>query len=112
VAVIEVVVLDDAGAEPSRTAVDAIAGSLAQLLRSSMRETDRIARMGPTRFNVLLPETSRAEARRFAERARRAGEVAFSRETLRLVLKIAIAAPGRDETLAEALATAEGELAH
>ncbi len=111
VAVIEVVVLDAAGGEPSRIAVDAIAGSLAQLLRSSMRETDRIARMGPTRFNVLLPETSRAEARRFAERARRAGELAFTREPLRLVLKIAIAAAARDQTLADALATAELELA-
>lgn len=111
VTVIEADVQDQAGREPSRIAVDAMATALGQLLRASMRETDRIARMSPTRFNLLLPETSRAEARRFAERARRAGEAGLASGGLRVRLRVTIAAPGRDESLADALAAAEAELA-
>jgi diguanylate cyclase (GGDEF)-like protein len=109
--VIDVVVTDEIGYEPSRSVIDALAGALGQMLREMTRETDRIARFGPTRFNVLLPETSRAEARRFAERAREAAETGLVRGSLTATLRIALASPGPDEALTEALALAEAQLA-
>jgi GGDEF domain-containing protein len=112
VALIEAEIRDRSDTEPPRTTVDALAGSLGQLLRASTRETDRIARMAPTRFNVLLTETNRAEARRFAERVRLAAEAELGLGFDSLVLRIAIAAAGPHASLSEALATAEAELGH
>jgi GGDEF domain-containing protein len=111
VAVIELVVLNDSGREASRSSIDTAAAVVGRVLRSTMRLPDRIARVGPTRFHVLLPETNRVEARRFAERARRAAESALAGGAVQVALRIAIAAPARGESLPTALATAEEHLA-
>ena len=41
-------------------------------IRHQARETDRVTRVGPDRFHVLLPETLEAEAAVLAERVRTA----------------------------------------
>jgi diguanylate cyclase (GGDEF)-like protein len=110
VAVIDMIVFDTSGRDASRSAIDVAAAMVGRVLRSSMRLPDRIARVGPTRFHILLPETNRVEARRFAERARRAAESALAGAAVQVTLRIAIAAPTRDESLPAALATAELQL--
>ena len=111
VAVIELLVVDATGVEASRSSIDVAAAVVGRILRSTMRLPDRLARVGPTRFHILLPETNRAEARRFAERARRAADTALAAGAVQATLRIAIAAPTRDESLTTALAMAESQLA-
>jgi len=111
VAVIDLRLLGEAGRDPSRVSVDGQARLLGRVLRAAMRETDRIARVGPTRFHLLLPETTRAEARRFTERARRLGESQLVRGAPAFRVAVAVAVAGRDHSLHDALAAAEAELA-
>lgn len=51
---------------------DAYAARVGGAIRQQARETDRVTRAGPDRFQVLLPETLEAEATVLAERVRRA----------------------------------------
>jgi GGDEF domain-containing protein len=111
VAVIDMVVFDTSGRDATRSSIDAAAAVVGRILRSTMRLPDRLARVGPTRFHALLPETNRADARRFAERARRAAEAALGGGAVQVTLRIVIAAPTREESLPVALAAAETHLA-
>jgi diguanylate cyclase (GGDEF)-like protein len=54
--------------ELGHAAGDAAIGSVAQVIRNELRETDFGARYGGDEFVVLLPHTSASEARVFAER--------------------------------------------
>jgi hypothetical protein len=45
-----------------------IAGPIAHTIRRAARQTDRVTRASDTRFQVLLPETTEADAAHFAER--------------------------------------------
>lgn len=57
----------------SRTAAaDVYAGRVGGAIRQQARETDRVTRVGPDRFHVLLPETAEAEATVLAARVRSA----------------------------------------
>ena len=95
-------------AQPGR--IDQLAGPIGTTLRREARDTDRVARVGPDRFHVLLPETSATDAERFVERVRRACE-AWSAETAQPVrLRIETAAPDATRTLADALAAVEERL--
>lgn len=49
---------------------DQYAARVGGAIRQQARETDRVTRVGPDRFNVLLPETLEAEATVLAERVR------------------------------------------
>jgi Diguanylate cyclase, GGDEF domain len=72
--------------------------ALAVAIRAAARETDRVARVGPARFHILLPETEEAEAGAVAERIRSAcGETP---------MHVASASPARGQTLLDALALA------
>jgi hypothetical protein len=53
-------------------ALDRIARRVGAIVRDAARATDRVARVGPTRFQALLPETDEAEATALAARIRRA----------------------------------------
>ncbi len=67
-------------------------------IRAAARETDRVARVGPGRFHVLLPETEDAEASAVADRIRAAcGDTPVT---------IACASPARGQSLIDALALA------
>ncbi len=48
--------------------LDRVASPIAHAIRRGARETDLVTRAGPGRFQVLLPETTEAEAAAFAER--------------------------------------------
>jgi hypothetical protein len=66
--------------------------------------------MSAARFNLLLPETRRPEARRFAERVRTTLEPRLVSGPFRAKLRVGIAAPGRDDLLEDAVAQVEAEL--
>jgi hypothetical protein len=87
--------------------VDRLAGPIGFTLRREARDTDRITRVAPNRFHVLLPETSEADAERFIDRARRACEVWFAGAAMPVKLKLEAASTGRDLSLTEALAIVE-----
>jgi GGDEF domain-containing protein len=53
-------------------AADQYAPRIGGAIRQQARETDRVTRVGPDRFHVLLPETLEAEATVLAERVRKA----------------------------------------
>jgi sarcosine oxidase gamma subunit len=53
-------------------AADQYASRIGGAIRQQARETDRVTRVGPDRFHVLLPETIEAEATVLAERVRQA----------------------------------------
>jgi GGDEF domain-containing protein len=90
--------------------VDRLAGPIGYTLRREARESDRIARVAPSRFHVLLPETTEADARGYVERARHACEVWFAGAAIPVRLRIEAASTGRDRTLTEALAVVEERL--
>jgi GGDEF domain-containing protein len=74
--------------------MDRLAGPIGYTLRREARDTDRIARVAPNRFHVLLPETSEADALGYVERARRACEVWFAGAALPVRLRIEAASAG------------------
>ena len=90
--------------------IDRLAGPIGFTLRREARDTDRIARVAPNRFHVLLPETSEADALRYIDRARRACEIWFTGAALPVRLRIEAASAGRDRSLADALAAVEDRL--
>ncbi|MEO5884579.1 MAG: hypothetical protein ABIQ58_03585, partial [Candidatus Limnocylindrales bacterium] len=80
--------------------------------RHLARETDRVARVGPTRFHLLLPETLEPEAVALAERVRvawAATDAAGPQSGLEIAA--AAASPARGGTLLEALSQAQARLA-
>lgn len=80
-------------------------------IRAQARETDRVARVGPMRFHVLLPETDEPEGTALAERIARA-----CRESLpttiqsEAVVRAAAASPAGGGTLVDALKVATARL--
>lgn len=80
------------------------------VLRRETRVTDRIARLGPTRFVVLLPETTELQASHLIERLR-AQTAAWATDDRRVRVRAGWASPRRGETLREATAKAEERLA-
>jgi diguanylate cyclase (GGDEF)-like protein len=60
--------------EHGHEAGDKMITSLAKTLENCMRETDSLARHGGDEFIMLLPETSRSQAKDAAERIRKAVE--------------------------------------
>lgn len=97
------------GVDTARS-VDRLAGPIGSTLRREARDTDRVARVAPDRFHVLLPETGATDAERFVERVRQACEAWSSEADEPLRLRIATVAAGHDRTLVDALAAAEERL--
>ena len=57
---------------PATDAADQYAVRVGGAIRQQARETDRVTRVSPDRFHVLLPETVETEATVLAERVRKA----------------------------------------
>lgn len=94
-------------------ATDQYAQRIGGAIRQQARETDRVTRVGPDRFHVLLPETHEAEASVLAERVRKAcGAVLPGVPASELEIVVAAASTSTGGTLLEALrliqARAEG----
>ncbi len=80
-------------------------------IRAQARETDRVARVGPTRFHVLLPETDEPEATALAERIRRAClEIVPGSAGAEAMVRAAAASPVGGGTLSDALRLAVARL--
>jgi GGDEF domain-containing protein len=99
--------------QPSQDGLqDRFAARVGSVLREHARETDRVARVGPTRFHVLLPETSEPEAAILAERVRAtcAGWGTIG-PGLPVTITAVTATPRGGGTLAEALQDAQTRMA-
>jgi hypothetical protein len=90
--------------------IDQLAGPIGFTLRREARGVDRIARVAPNRFHVLMPETTAADAARYVDRARQACEVWFAGAALPVQLRIESASSGDGRTLRDALADVEDRL--
>jgi GGDEF domain-containing protein len=105
-----VLIVDIGSRQPGR--IDRIAEKVGSTVRHQARETDRVARISPSRFHVLLPETHEADADVLAERVRRAcAEITVAPAGLGVIVQIASASPMPGETLGDALRAAERRLA-
>ena len=110
VVAIEFVGLPGAPANRDFDATDRLARPIGFTLRREARDTDRIVRVAPNRFHVLLPETSEADAFRYIDRARYACEMWFMGAELPIRLRIETASASPDQSLIEALAAIEDRL--
>jgi GGDEF domain-containing protein len=107
---VTVVVVDFIGpAEP--TEVDRIAAPVGDAIRNEARETDRCARVGPSRFHLLLPETPQAEAAHFADRLQAACVERLVDQATDVTVRITAVSPVLGQSLADALVLAETRLA-
>jgi hypothetical protein len=109
VAVLEIVSSPD---EPARDPdLERSSWRLIDATTRIVRETDRVARVAPGRFHLLLPETKPRQAERVVERIRARWEERMSGETgdLRLITAVASVPPGEGVVagLARAEATVE-----
>lgn len=89
-----VVAIDGGHGQAAERAAPAIGAAI----RKAARETDRVARVGPSRFHVLLPETEEAEASAVGARIRTACGA--------IPIRLACGSPARGQSLLDALAMA------
>ena len=90
--------------------IDRLAAPIGFTLRREARETDRVARVAPNRFHVLLPETESRDAAGYIERTRRACEVWFAGAALPVRLRFEAASTSARLSLTDALAAVEDRL--
>jgi hypothetical protein len=94
---------------PANGAEERHVARVGSAIRAQARETDRVARVGPMRFHVLLPETDEPEATALAERVARACREALPAGTTTAsesAVRAAAASPSGGGTLADALKVA------
>lgn len=92
-------------------AFDRMAGQLTEVIRAEARDPDRAVRIGRSRFQLLLPETSARAAQAVATRLQHAFTATQGRSSaFRPGLLVEIASPNRSESLEDALALAERRL--
>jgi GGDEF domain-containing protein len=96
-----------AGTPADERQIDRLAGPIGFTLRREARETDRIARVAPNRFHVLLPETGSTDAAGYVDRARRACEIWFAGAALDVRMRFEAASSSPGLSLTEALAAVE-----
>lgn len=83
-------------------AADRVVPALADTMRRLARGVDHVARLGPSRFGVLLPETDEVAAINYVERVRRACELWLESGAIALTLAAGWAGTDGDPTLVEA----------
>jgi len=93
-----------------REVADRLIPPVATTMRRYSRETDHVARLGPTRFAALLPETDEIQAINFVERIRAACDVWLAAGAVALRLTIGWAEMGADRSAAVAVPEAEQRL--
>ena len=85
---------------------DRVLPALADALSRNARAADHLARLGPSRFGILLPETGEIEAINYIERVREACDLWLESGAIAMRLSIGWASPGPDSSLAAAVARA------
>jgi diguanylate cyclase (GGDEF)-like protein len=107
VVIIELDGFDRLVANLGREAGDRILPALADTLSRNARGADHVARIGPTRFGIMLPETDEVVAINYIERVREACDLWLESGAIALHLSIGWASPGPDSSLAVAVARAQ-----
>jgi diguanylate cyclase (GGDEF)-like protein len=85
---------------------DRVLPAVADTLSRNARGADHLARLGPARFGILLPETGEVEAVNYVERVRSACDLWLESGAIALRLAIGWASPTTETTLADALTLA------
>lgn len=101
IVVIELDGLDKLAERMGPGSIDRIVPAVADTLRRGAREADHVARLGPGRFAVLMPETDEVLAINYVERVRRACELWLEAGAVALHLAMGWASSGGDGTLAD-----------
>jgi diguanylate cyclase (GGDEF)-like protein len=83
-------------------AADRVVPALADTMRRLARDVDLVARLAPSRFAILLPETDEVAAINYVERVRRACELWLESGAIALTLAAGWAGTDGDPTLVEA----------
>jgi len=107
VVVIELDGFDRLVANLGPEAGDRVLPALADTLNRNARGADQLARIGPTRFGILLPETDEIAAINYIERVREACDLWLESGAIALHLSIGWASPGPETSLAVAVARAQ-----
>ena len=89
-----------------RDAGDRVLPAVSDALSRNARGADHLARLGPARFGVLLPETGEVEAVNYVERVRQVCDLWLESGAIALRLAIGWASPTGDTTLGDALTLA------
>jgi diguanylate cyclase (GGDEF)-like protein len=89
---------------------DRVLPAVADALSRGARGADHIARLGPGRFGVLLPETGEVEAVNYVERVRQVCDLWLESGAIALRLAIGWASPAIDSTLADAFVEAQDRM--
>ncbi len=101
--------LDSIADRLGAVAADRIVAEVERVLRAESRTTDRVVRLGPARFGVLMVETAAADGRRYVERVREAAGRWFESAGLSPNFAIGWASPDEGEDLDAAAAAALGQ---
>lgn len=106
VAIIEIEGIERLSAAIGAGASDRILPAVADTLSRNARGADHLARLGPARFGVLLPETGDVEAINYIERVRQACDLWLESGAVALSLSIGWASPTAELSLVDAVALA------
>ncbi len=106
VVVVEVEGLDRLAGAIGTAAIERILPAVADTLSRNARGADHLARLGPARFGILMPETGEVAAINYIERVREACDLWLESGAVALQLAIGWASPTADTSLTDALAVA------
>jgi len=94
--------VDRLGERLGDEAADRVIAAVADTIRRLARSADHVARVGPGRFAVLLPETDEVAAINFVERVRRACDLWLEAGSIALRLAIGWAGTAGEMSMTEA----------
>ena len=89
---------------------DRVLPAIADTLSRNARGADHLARLGPARFGILLPETGEVEAVNYVERVRQACDLWLESGAIALRLAIGWASPAPDANLSDAVVLAQDRM--
>ena len=106
VVVMELDGFDRLTAALGQLAADRVIVAVADTIRRNARKADHVARLGPSRFGVFLPETDEVAAINYVERVREASDLWLESGAISLRLAIGWASPVVDSSVVSAQAEA------
>jgi diguanylate cyclase (GGDEF)-like protein len=110
VVLIEIDGLDRLAGVLGHDAADRVLPAVADTLSRNARGSDHLARLGPSRFGVLLPETGEVEAINYIERVREACDLWLESSAIALHLSIGWAGPSSAVSLTDAVSAARDRM--
>lgn len=110
VVIIELDGLDRLISVLGQEAGDRVLPAVSDALSRNARGADQLARLGPTRFGILLPETGEVEAVNYVERVRQVCDLWLESGAIALRLAIGWASPTAETNMSDALALANDRM--